>query len=121
MLGSMSKGLQLKRSTVKRAPSQKGYKSKGLQSKGLQVKRATSQKVYSQKGYKSKGLQVKRSTVKRATSQKGYKSKGLKKFESRRKSKNHVEHRHLSSWINFTSFYMKFIQFVQKQILEILC
>ena len=42
--GSMSKGLQVKRSTSQKVPSQKVYKSKGPQ-----VKKSTSQKVPSQK------------------------------------------------------------------------
>ena len=47
--GSMSKGLQVKRSTGQKVPK----------SKGPQVKRATSQKVPSQKVYKNLMLEIK--------------------------------------------------------------
>ena len=68
---TMSKGLKIKMST-----SQNGFKSNGPQSKGLQVKRSpvkrvTSQTVPSQKGYKSNGPQSKGLQVKRSSSQKG--------------------------------------------------
>ena len=51
---SMSKGLQVKRSTNLKVP-----KSKGLQVKRPQVRRATSQNVPSQKVYKILMLEIK--------------------------------------------------------------
>ena len=55
----MSKGLQVKRSTSQKVPSQKVYKSKGPQVRRSTSQKVPSQKVPSQKVYKNLMLEIK--------------------------------------------------------------